>query len=98
MDEQQIEKLATVLLDEAVVCAKRNDLENSQALMKKSVELRFNKVLDLIIKGDKKLLNRTVKMQFDKDDGKKAIARCMMHILCNNKEFIEKYKFILEAE
>ena len=98
MNKEQTEKLAAALLDEAVTCAKRNEHEDALDLMQKSVKLRFRDQLEKIINGDRELLDNTVKMQFDPDDGTKIIARCMMSILITDEAFNKKYKFHVEYE
>ena len=98
MNKDQTEKLASVLLDEAVTCAKRNEHEDALDLLQKSVKLSFRDQLERILNGDRKLLDEIVKRQFDPDDGTKIISRCIMSILITDKKFNKKFKFHLEHE
>ena len=57
MNQNQREKLATVLLDEALTCSERGDKDDARTLMRQSVAVRFRDEIEKIIKGDFVLLN-----------------------------------------
>jgi len=92
MNQNQREKLATVLLDEALTCSERGDLDDARTLMRQSVAVRFRDEIEKIIKGDFVLLNIFTAMQHDKDVDKRVMARALIHVLIEDKRFLEKYK------
>ena len=65
MNQNQREKLAYVLLDEALTCSERGDLDDARTLMRQSVAVRFRDEIEKIIKGDFVLLNIFTDMQHD---------------------------------
>ena len=92
MNQDQREKLARVLLDEALTCSERGDLDDARTLMRQSVAVRFRDEIEKIIKGDVKLLNIFTDMQHDKDIDRRVMARALIHVLIEDKRFLEKYK------
>ena len=92
MNQDQREKLATVLLDEALTCSERGDLDDARTLMRQSVAVRFRDEIEKIIKGDVNLLNIFTDMQHDKDVDRRVMARALIHVLIEDKRFLEKYK------
>ena len=92
MNQNQREKLAYVLLDEALTCSERGDLDDARTLMRQSVAVRFRDEIEKIIKGDVKLLNIFTDMQHDKDVDRRVMARALIHVLIEDKRFLEKYK------
>ena len=92
MNEDQRSKLATVLLDEALTCSERGDKDDARTLMRQSVAVRFRDEIEKIIKGDFVLLNIFTAMQHDKDVDKRVMARALIHVLIEDKRFLEKYK------
>ncbi len=92
MNQNQREKLAYVLLDEALTCSERGDLDDARTLMRQSVAVRFRDEIEKIIKGDFVLLNIFTDMQHDKDVDRRVMARALIHVLIEDKRFLEKYK------
>ena len=92
MNEDQRSKLATVLLDEALTCSERGDKDDARTLMRQSVAIRFREEIEKIIKGDFVLLNIFTAMQHDKDVDKRVMARALIHVLIEDKRFLEMYK------
>ena len=92
MNQDQREKLARALLDEALTCSERGDLDDARTLMRQSVAVRFRDEIERIIKGDIKLLNIFTDMQHDKDADRRVMARALIHVLIEDKRFLEKYK------
>ena len=80
MNQDQREKLATVLLDEALTCSERGDKDDARTLMRQSVAVRFRDEIEKIIKGDVKLLNIFTDMQHDKDVDRRVMARALIHV------------------
>ena len=93
LNKEQQQKLAKVLLDESVICAERGDNDDAKALMMRSVEITFQDKIRMMIDGDIKLIHETMEKQHSSNLGMKGLARIIMHILANNKEFKDKYKF-----
>jgi len=93
LNKEQQQKLAKVLLDESVICAERGDNDDAKALMMRSVEISFQDQIRRMIDGDIKLIHETMEKQHSSNLGMKGLARIIMHILANNKEFKDKYKF-----
>ena len=92
MNQNQREKLATVLLDEALTCSERGDKDDARTLMRQSVAVRFRDEIEKIIKGDFVLLNIFTAMQHDKDVDKRVMARALIHVLIEDKRFLKMYK------
>ena len=92
MNQDQRDKLARVLLDEALTCSERGDKDDARTLMRQSVAVRFRDEIEKIIKGDVKLLNIFTDMQHDKDVDRRVMARALIHVLIEDKRFLEKYK------
>ena len=92
MNQDQRDKLARVLLDEALTCSERGDLDDARTLMRQSVAVRFRDEIEKIIKGDFVLLNIFTDMQHDKDVDRRVMARALIHVLIEDKRFLEKYK------
>ena len=92
MNQDQREKLARVLLDEALTCSERGDKDDARTLMRQSVAVRFRDEIEKIIKGDVKLLNIFTDMQHDKDVDRRVMARALIHVLIEDKRFLEMYK------
>ena len=92
MNQDQIDKLARVLLDEALTCSERGDKDDARTLMRQSVAVRFRDEIEKIIKGDFVLLNIFTDMQHDKDVDRRVMARALIHVLIEDKRFLEKYK------
>ena len=92
MNQNHREKLAYVLLYEALTCSERGDLDDARTLMRQSVAVRFRDEIEKIIKGDVKLLNIFTDMQHDKDVDRRVMARALIHVLIEDKRFLEKYK------
>ena len=92
MNQDQRDKLATVLLDEALTCSERGDKDDARTLMRQSVAVRFRDEIEKIIKGDFVLLNIFTDMQHDKDVDRRVMARALIHVLIEDKRFLEKYK------
>ena len=92
MNQDQRDKLATVLLDEALTCSERGDKDDARTLMRQSVAVRFRDEIEKIIKGDFVLLNIFTYMQHDKDVDKRVMARALIHVLIEDKRFLEMYK------
>ena len=92
MNQDQREKLATVLLDEALPCSERGDKDDARTLMRQSVAVRFREEIEKIIKGDFVLLNIFTAMQHDKDVDKRVMARALIHVLIEDKRFLKMYK------
>ena len=93
LNKEQQEKLAKVLLDESVICAERGDNDDAKALMMRSVEINYQDKIKRMINGDMKLLAETMKMQHNSNVGMRCLARCLIHILADNKEFQDRYHF-----
>ena len=92
MNQDQREKLATVLLDEALTCSERGDKDDARTLMRQSVAVRFREEIEKTIKGDFVLLNIFTAMQHDKDVDKRVMARALIHVLIEDKRFLKMYK------
>ena len=92
MNEIKEDKLATVLLDEALTCSERGDKDDARTLMRQSVAVRFRDEIEKIIKGDFVLLNIFTAMQHDKDVDKRVMARALIHVLIEDKRFLKMYK------
>ena len=92
MNQNQREKLATVLLDEALTCSERGDKDDARTLMRQSVAVRFREEIEKIIKGDFVLLNIFTAMQHDKDVDIRVMARALIHVLIEDKRFLKMYK------
>ena len=92
MNDNQRDKLATVLLDEALTCSERGDKDDARTLMRQSVAVRFREEIEKIIKGDFVLLNIFTAMQHDKDVDKRVMARALIHVLIEDKRFLKMYK------
>jgi len=92
MNQDQRDKLARVLLDEALTCSERGDKDDARTLMRQSVAVRFRDEIEKIIKGDVKLLNIFTDMQHDKDVDRRVMARALIHVLIEDKRFLETYK------
>ena len=92
MNQDQRNKLARVLLDEAATCSDRGDLDDSRVLLKQSVAVRFRDEIEKIIEGDIKLLTIFTDMQHDKNVDRKVMARALIHVLIEDKRFLKKYK------
>ena len=92
MNQDQRDKLARVLIDEALTCSERGDLDDSKVLLKQSVAVRFRDEIQKIIKGDIKLLTIFTDMQHDEDIDRRVMARALIHVLIEDKRFLEKYK------
>ena len=92
MNQDKRDKLARVLLDEALTCSERGDKDDARTLMRQSVAVRFRDEIEKIIKGDVKLLNIFTDMQHDKDVDRRVMARALIHVLIEDKRFLEKYK------
>jgi len=89
MNQDQRDKLARVLLDEALTCSERGDKDDAKTLMRQSVAVRFRDEIEKIIKGDVKLLNIFTDMQHDKDVDRRVMARALIHVLIEDKRFLE---------
>ena len=92
MNQDQRDKLARVLLDEALTCSERGDKDDARTLMRQSVAVRFREEIEKIIKGDFVLLNIFTAMQHDKDVDKRVMARALIHVLIEDKRFLKMYK------
>ena len=92
MNQDQRDKLATVLLDEALTCSERGDKDDARTLMRQSVAVRFRDEIEKIIKGDFVLLNIFTDMQHDKDVDKRVMDRALIHVLIEDKRFLKMYK------
>ena len=92
MSQDQRDKLARVLLDEALTCSERGDKDDARTLMRQSVAVRFREEIEKIIKGDFVLLNIFTAMQHDKDVDKRVMARALIHVLIEDKRFLKMYK------
>ena len=98
LNKEQQEKLAQVLLDESVICAERGNYDDSKALMKRSVEISFQDQIRRMIDGDIKLIHETMEKQHSSNAGMRGLARMIMHILVNNKEFKDRFYFEMVVE
>ena len=92
MNQDQRDKLARVLLDEALTCSERGDKDDAKTLMRQSVAVRFRDEIEKIIKGDVKLLNIFTDMQHDEDVDRRVMARALIHVLVEDKRFLEIYR------
>ena len=92
MNQDQRNKLARVLLDEAATCSDRGDTDDARTLLRQSVAVRFRDEIEKIIEGDVKLLTIFTDMQHDKNVDRKVMARALIHVLIEDKRFLEKYK------
>jgi len=92
MNQDQRDKLARVLIDEALTCSERGDADDARTLLRQSVAVRFRSEIERIIEGDIKLLNIFTDMQRDKDIDRRVMARALIHVLIEDKRFLEKYK------
>ena len=92
MNQDQRDKLARVLLDEAATCSDRGDTDDARTLLRQSVAVRFRDEIEKIIEGDVNLLNIFTNMQHDKNVDKRVMARAIIHVLIEDKRFLEKYK------
>ena len=92
MNQDQRNKLARVLLDEAATCSERGDTDDARTLLRQSVAVRFRDEIEKIIKGDFVLLNIFTAMQHDKDVDKRVMARALIHVLIEDKRFLKMYK------
>ena len=92
MNQDQRDKLARVLIDEAYTCSERGDTDDAKTLLRQSVAVRFRDEIEQIINGDVKLLDMFVQMQHDKDQDKRLIGRGLIHVLIENPRFLKKYK------
>ena len=66
MHQDQRDKLARVLIDEAYTCSERGDTDDARTLLRQSVSVRFRDEIEQIINGDIKLLDMFVQMKHDK--------------------------------
>ena len=98
LNKEQQEKLAKVLLDESVTCSSRGDHDDARALMMRSVEISFQDQIRRMIDGDIKLIHETMEKQHSSNLGMKGLARMIMHILANNKEFKDRFDFEMVVE
>ena len=92
MNQDQRNKLARVLLDEAATCSDRGDTDDARTLLRQSVAVRFRDEIEKIIEGDVKLLTIFTDMQHDKNVDRKVMARALIHVLIEDKRFLKKYK------
>ena len=92
MNQNQRDKLARVLIDEAMTCSERGDADDARTLLRQSVAVRFRDEIEKIIEGDVNLLNIFTNMQHDKNVDKRVMARAIIHVLIEDKRFLEKYK------
>ena len=92
MNQDQRDKLARVLIDEAYTCSERGDTDDARTLLRQSVAVRFRDEIEKIIEGDVKLLTIFTDMQHDKNVDRKVMARALIHVLIEDKRFLEKYK------
>ena len=92
MNQDQRDKLARVLIDEAMTCSERGDADDARTLLRQSVAVRFRDEIEKIIKGDFVLLNIFTAMQHDKDVDKRVMARALIHVLIEDKRFLKIYK------
>ena len=92
MNQEQRDKLATALIDEAYTCSERGDMDDARTLLRQSVAVRFRKEIEQIIEGDFVLLNIFVNMQHDKDLDKRTLARGLIHVLIEDERFLKIYK------
>jgi len=92
MNQDQRDKLARVLINEAVTCSDRGDLNDARTLLRQSVAVRFRDEIEKIIEGDIKLLTIFTDMQHDKDVDRRVMARALIHVLIEDKRFLKKYK------
>ena len=64
MNEEQRDKLSQALLEESLLCANRNDIEESIELVQMSVSVKWHHTIKKIIDGDRKLLEKVMNDQF----------------------------------
>ena len=92
MNQDQRDKLASALIEEAFTWSEKGDIEEARSLMKQATRVRFHDVIKQIIAGDTITLSKFVKMQYDKDQDRRITARSLIHVLIENKEFLEKFQ------
>jgi len=92
MNKSQTLKLARVLLDEAVTCALRNDIDDAKHLSKLSVMHEFKHEYDQVIAGDSEVFTMLVKNQYSKNFKVKFISRVLLDCLADDEQFIKTFK------
>ena len=92
MNKSQTLKLARVLLDEAVTCALRNDIDDAKHLSKLSVKHEFKHEYDQVIAGDAEVFTMLVKNQYSKNFKVKFISRVLLDCLADDEQFIKTFK------
>ena len=96
MNEEQREKLSQVLLNESVTCVDRNDLQDAKDLMQRSVAIKWHHTIEKIINGDRDLLNKTMRKQFNGNPTDMIVSRCIMNEVVANKDWLKKNNFGVE--
>ena len=92
MNKSQTLKLARVLLDEAVTCALRNDIDDAKHLSKLSVMHEFKQEYDQVIAGDAEVFTMLLKNQYSKNFKVKFISRVLLDCLVDDEQFIKTFK------
>ena len=92
MNNSQTLKLARVLLDEAVTCALRNDIDDAKHLSKLSVMHEFKHEYDQVIAGDAEVFTMLIKNQYSKNFKVKFISRVLLDCLADDEQFIKTFK------
>tara|TARA_A100001515_G_scaffold99439_1_gene80321 strand:+ start:151 stop:468 length:318 start_codon:yes stop_codon:yes gene_type:complete len=92
MNKDQTLKLARVLLDEAVTCAERNDIEDARHLSRLSVMHEFKQEFDQIIAGDSQMFTMVVKNQYAKNPKVSFISRVLLDCLLDNEDFKKTFR------
>ena len=96
MNEEQRDKLSQAFLEESLLCANRNDIEESIELVQMSVSVKWHHTIKKIIDGDRKLLEKVMNDQFSSNKVEVIISRCIMNVLAKNEDFIKKNNLRVE--
>ena len=97
MNKNQTLKLARVLLDEAVTCAERNDIEDARHLSRLSIMHEFKQEFNQIIAGDFEMFTMVFRNQDSKNSKVRFCSRVLLDCLMQNEDFKKTFreKFIL---
>ena len=97
MTPDQRLKLARVLLNEAVTCAERNDIEDARHLSRLSIMHEFKKEFNQIIAGDFEMFTMVFRNQDSKNPKIRFCSRVLLDCLMQNEDFKKTFreKFIL---
>ena len=92
MTPDQRLKLAQALIQEAVVCSDKNEIDEARHLTQLAVRHEFKEVMELIIKGDVELFKLTFRKMYSKNIKEKIVSRVMLEILIEDKDFQKTFR------